>query len=132
MGFHTSYAFSAPAEVVFDALTDLSVINEWLPDGVWFSPNPDGTIDACRRGASSICLRLKVFARQDRLMWTPADGSKGWSGSAVISDLPICGSVIQVRLTFPDSQPKWFSQADLAVAELLRRIDAATAVQTRR
>jgi hypothetical protein len=132
MGFHTSYAFSAPADAVFDTLTQLSLINEWLPDGVSLAPNHDGTVDARRQGKSSIRLRLKVFARQNRLMWTPADGSEGWAGSAVISDLPICGSVIQVRLTLPDSQPRSLSRADLAIADLLRRADAATPAQARR
>jgi hypothetical protein len=57
-------------------------------------------------------------------MWTSVAGSGAWSGGAVVSDLPVCGSVIQVRLTFPDSRPSWFSQTDLAVADVLRRIDA--------
>src|SRR5690349_14459059 len=131
MGFHTSYAFSAPADAVFDTLTQLSLINEWLPDGMWLAPNPDGTVEARYPDGNSIRLRLKVFARQNRLMWTPADGSEGWSGSAVVTDLPVCGSVIQVRLALPRSQPRWLSQADLAVADLLRRADVATALQAR-
>lgn len=123
---HASYGFSAPAEVVFNTLTDLKRATRWLPPGATLRRRDDGTVavgwtrSGQRRQAE---YRLTMTPADLSVRWCPADGGAGWTGRAAVRDAPAGGSVLDVELGLPGPDPAWTPVADRVVADALRRLD---------
>ena len=127
MGYHTSFAFTAPADVVFDAMADLDLLAGWLADDLSVARNADGTVAVgalAVGGGASIECRMTICRDELRLRWHPISGTDAWSGHAVVCALPVVGSVIQVKLALPGAHRAHISQVDRIMAQAFRRLDA--------
>jgi uncharacterized protein YndB with AHSA1/START domain len=130
MCHHASYTFSAPAEAVFNTMTDPHLAIRWFPPGMTLRRRADGTVavgwtrDGPRRQAE---YRITVSPAELCVRWSPADGRPGWHGQALLHDLPAGGSVLDLELRPPGPDPARASVADRVVADALRRLDGAVA-----
>jgi hypothetical protein len=120
MGYHTSYAFSASADVVFGIMADVGRLAGWLAGAeLAIATWPDGT---CMVGDQR--YRVSLWPDERRLRWAPTTG-EAWSGHAVVSALPIGGSVLQVKLALPAELRARIPHVDAILAKALRRLDEA-------
>jgi uncharacterized protein YndB with AHSA1/START domain len=118
MEYRETYGFSAPAEVVFNTLTDRQRVTRWLPRGLAAEPAGDGV--RVRTSAGEREYRFATSAEELRLAWRPAEGA-GWSGDATVSDAPGGGSRVDVRLESPG--PADDDRVRQLLAEALQHLD---------
>jgi uncharacterized protein YndB with AHSA1/START domain len=91
--------FNAPAEVVFDVLTDPDRTTRWLPRGM----SADSTgVDHVRVRAGSRVHEYDVSSAPDRLRveWRSRE-STGLRGAAWVQDAPAGGCVVHAEVTLP-------------------------------
>jgi hypothetical protein len=119
MGYHTSYAFSTPPDVVFGVLADVNLLARWLAcDDLAIAAEPDGT---CVVGAER--YRVSLCQDERRLRWVAASGDDSWSGHAVVGALPVGGCVIQIKLALPAALRACIAHVDAIMSQALRRLD---------
>jgi uncharacterized protein YndB with AHSA1/START domain len=91
--------FNAPAEVVFDVLTDPDRTTRWLPRGM----RADSTgVDHVRVRAGSRVHEYDVSSAPDRLrvQWRSRE-STGLRGAAWVQDAPAGGCVVHAEVNLP-------------------------------
>jgi hypothetical protein len=111
----------APAEVVYNTLTDLHRAGRWLPRGVSAEP------------VSADRLRVQVggFVQVAQLDRHPAElavnwwllDHPAWSGVARVREAPAGASTVEVRLLAPDIHGVHAERARSAVAEALSQFE---------
>jgi hypothetical protein len=134
MGYHTSYAFTSPPDVVFDVMADLGLLAGWLTDHLAISKQPDGTVTVGwppHGREASAAYRTTLCHEEMRLRWAAASGAGDWSGHAVVCALPVGGSVIQIKLALPAALRTMINHVDSIVSQALRRLDAEAVRRTR-
>jgi uncharacterized protein YndB with AHSA1/START domain len=107
-----SYAFDAPAEVVFGVLTDPDRTSRWLPRGMNTEPSDAGRVRV-RAGARVHEYGVQVATDRLQVRWHSLDDS-GVGGTARVEDSPAGGSVVHAEVAVPGRAP-----GDDQVRELL-------------
>jgi hypothetical protein len=113
MAYHTSYAFTAQPDVVFDVLSDLELLANWLEDDV-----PVG------QHVEAHGYRTLLDADELKLCWMALSEVDSWWGRAVVRALPLSGSVVDVRLAVPAEFRTQIHRIDQVLSRVLRRVDA--------
>jgi len=90
------FPFPAPAEVVFNTLTDKRRITRWLPTGV-SAQMPDRDQLEVHSGTHSRTFRVSVVPSELRVEWSLAEGGPT-SGSARVRETGAGGSTVEVEL----------------------------------
>jgi hypothetical protein len=110
-----SYAFSAPAEAVFDAVTVPARVDRWMPDDVAVAGNGD----VWQVGFAGQRQEYRVQVAGLTVSWEPLEA--GWAGGATVRTNPAGGSVLEVLV-------KGVSPAaDALVDTILRRLEGEVA-----
>jgi hypothetical protein len=110
-----SYAFSAPAEVVFDAVTVPARVDRWMPDDVAVTGNGDVWQVDFAGQRQEYRVRLAGLT----VSWEPL--AAGWVGGATVRANPAGGSVLEVLV-------KGVSPAaDALVDTILHRLESEVA-----
>ncbi|MEV4708892.1 SRPBCC family protein [Actinoplanes sp. NPDC049316] len=84
-----SFPFTAPAEVVFDVLTDPDRTYRWLPEGMTTEPRSHGY--AVSKDPAHLSIQ-----------WARPDGT-GLTATATVRDAPAGGSILDAELELPDT-----------------------------
>jgi uncharacterized protein YndB with AHSA1/START domain len=120
MGYHTSFAFTAPPDIVYAVMTELGLLRGWLADDLAMTRDTDDTFVV---GAAAARYRIALCAENMRLRWDATTDGGAWSGHAVVCALPVGGSVLQLKLAMPAAMRPLISNVDRVVSQVLRRID---------
>jgi uncharacterized protein YndB with AHSA1/START domain len=94
-----SYDFTAPAEVVFDVLTDPDRTSRWLPRGM---NTESATADQVRIrvGTQLHTYGVQVLTDHRELQWHSREVA-GLHGTARVDDAPVGGSVVHAEVVVP-------------------------------
>jgi uncharacterized protein YndB with AHSA1/START domain len=130
MGYHTSHAFTASPEVVFAVLQDFDLLATWLVQDVPITREPDGTIRTTAPHAPGT-YRTLLDPTELRLCWNALSDLDSWFGHARVRALPVCGSVIDVKLAVPAERRTEIHRIDQVLSRLLRLVDAEADRRTR-
>lgn len=126
MTYRAAKDFSAPAEVVFDVVTDPDRLARWLP----------GQLRVADTGRESLHVswqdppqqteyRLVVLPERLRAEWRPS-GPEGWSGFLQVRESPAGGATAEVCVEptghVPDQADRVPGLLDTALANLRREV----------
>jgi len=114
-----SYDFAAPAEVIFNVLTDPDRVSRWLPAGAQADEVSGGTV-RIRAGARVEEYRVAVTGDQLRVDWRAA-GVPGLAGTARVQDAPGGGSRVDLEVQVPEPGPDERRGREL-MAETMRHL----------
>jgi uncharacterized protein YndB with AHSA1/START domain len=118
MTFATKAAFDAPADIVFDALTDPIGMSRWLPHDVSRNPIGEGMMQVARGTSSGpVDDTSQTFVAQEQVEMTYLpQPDRGWVVKAIVTPLPDGGSSLDVTV-----EP----QGDCRVDEIPRLVERA-------
>ena len=116
-----SRSYAAPAEVVYDTITDPHQLSQWLPSDLRLSVLNNDLIQVTRGQTDVTGYRLSVDRAQRSVSWQPI-GSVGWQGTLRVRPTPAGGSTAELSLRAADAER---AKEDLAAAmdETLRRLE---------
>lgn len=95
-----SYEFTAPAEVVFDVLTDPDRTHRWLPHGVAAESAETGRV-RLRAGGQTREYGAEITAEKLQLSWHALD-TDDLNGTVRVDDAPAGGSIVHAEVSVPD------------------------------
>jgi hypothetical protein len=107
----------APAEVVYNTLTDLHRVVRWLPRGVSAEPVSTDRLRV-QVGGSVQVAQLDRHPAELEVNWWLLD-HPAWSGVARVRETPAGASTVEVRLLAPDIHGVHAERTRSAVAEAL-------------
>jgi uncharacterized protein YndB with AHSA1/START domain len=116
-----SHSLPAPAEVVYNTMTDPYRTARWMPPGVnaWWA----GRHEFCVRvGPEVRAYAVSTEPERLGLTWSGEGGGSDLRGSVRVVDLPAGGSTLEIHLWSPsaDWSDAWLGMLD----DALRRLDS--------
>lgn len=114
-----SFEFTAPAEVVFDVLTNPDRTSRWLPLGMNTESAGGGEV-RIKVGSGTHGYGVQVEPERLALRWRSLDVA-GLHGAAQVRDAPAGGSVVHAEITVPETAAGDERARDL-LAETMRRL----------